>query len=225
MTTGSSAAVRLEPDTVRVLIVDDHELVRAGLASILAHAAPRVRVVAQAGSGRDAIAAVDRYRPDVVLLDYRLPDMNGASVCGEIARRHPGAAVAMLTTYLDDETIHACLLAGARGYLLKDARESDLVASVTQLARGAAVLAPQVVDTLIRWARASRPSTPSSAQLTPLESSILALVADGHSNKVIAGRLKVSMHAVKAVLTGVMAKLGVNTRSEAAAVGVRRGLI
>lgn len=218
----------LTPDlgrrAVRVMVVDDHEVVRAGLASLLTRD-DEIEVVGLTGCGEDAIEALDTLEPDVVLLDYRLPGMSGAATCAEIIRRRPETSVVILTTYLDDDIIHACLVAGAHAYVLKDASRSDLVHTVRAVIRGEAVLAPQVTDKVVKWARQAKALHQGGESLTRSEAAILSLVASGLSNRLIAERLNVSTHMVKLHLRSIMRKLGVTKRSEATAVGVRKGLI
>jgi NarL family two-component system response regulator LiaR len=217
---------RLSPSErqVRLLIVDDHEIVRSGLAALLSRE-PSILVIGALDSGESALEQMEELEPDVILLDYRLPGMSGSATCAEIVRTHPEVSVVILTTYVDEDIIHSCLVAGARGYVLKDATRKDLAHTVAAVARGESILAPQVTDKVVAWARRSKAIVEGRESLTPVESTVLALVAEGMSNPAIAGRLNVSAQSVKLTLRAIMAKLEVNKRSEAVAVGIRRGLI
>lgn len=208
----------------RVLVVDDHPVVRAGIAAVLGRET-FIDVAGLAASGEEALALFDRVEPDVVLLDYRLPGMDGAATCAEMVRRRPEAAVVILTTHIDDEIIHACLGAGARGYLVKDVSAADLVSSIEAILCGEAILAPRVTDKIVRWARASKALVDGGPFLSVEELTTLSLVARGLSTSEIAQHLEVGAHVVKAMVRSTVSKLGVDSRSEAVAVAVRRGLI
>ncbi|HEX9774931.1 MAG TPA: response regulator transcription factor [Actinomycetota bacterium] len=209
---------------IRLLIVDDHEVVRSGLATLLERE-PGIAIVGSLASGEETLAQLDELRPDVVLLDHRLPGMSGSAVCAEITRRKPEISVVILTTYVDDDVIHASLVAGARGYVLKDALGQDLIHSIRAVARGDAVLAPQVTDKVLGWARSSRALLEGHEALTPVEKTVLQLVSEGLSNPAIGERLNVSAQSVKLTLRSIMEKFDVSTRSQAVAVGIRKGLI
>lgn len=215
----STMASRVRP--VRVMIVDGHEIVRAGLVHLFSRE-PSVAVAGVATSGQETLDMLSSIRPDVVLLDYRLPDMSGAAACREILRRNPTVAVAMLTSVADDDAIGACLAAGARGYLLKDATGKDLRRAIRSVAHGEVVLDPRVTSQVVSWARIGH--VPEGLLPSP-EAAILALVAQGKSNREIAGQLNISIHSVKLTLRIVMRRLKANTRSEAAVIAVRKGLI
>lgn len=210
--------------SIRVMVVDDHEVVRAGIAALLERE-PDLEVVGTAGSGEEALELVDGLVPDVVVLDHRLPGMSGAAACREIVRRRPATSVVVLTTYLDDGVIHACLAAGAHAYLLKGASGSDLVHAVRAVARGEAVLAPQVVDRVLEWARRAKAIYQEGESLAPHELVVLSLAAQGMSNGEIATRLQMSERTIKAYLSSAMRKLGVTQRAQAVATGILRGLI
>jgi DNA-binding NarL/FixJ family response regulator len=203
---------------VRVLIVDDHPVVRSGLAGLLAPEED-ITVVGEAGDGREALALAEELAPDVVLMDLRMPVLDGAGATGELARRLPEARVLVLTTYDTDADIVRAVEAGATGYLLKDTPRDQLVQAVRQAARGETVLAPPVAARLLRRVR-NRDS-----ELTPRELEVLAHVAKGLSNAEIGTALFVGEATVKTHLLHVFAKLGVGDRTAAVTVGIERGLL
>lgn len=206
--------------TVRVLIADDHDLVRVGLAMIL-DAQPDVEVVAQAADGREAVALAERLRPDVCLLDVRMPELDGL----EATRRLAGPdvadplAVVVITTFDLDEYVHEALRAGARGFLLKDAGPELLVQAVHAAAAGDALIAPSITARLLE-AFAEPPATGPPPQpidpLTEREEEVLRTVARGRTNAEIAEELHISMSTVKTHLGALMAKLGARNRVEIA---------
>lgn len=211
-------------ERIRVLVVDDHEVVRAGILALIERASD-VEVVASVSSGEEALELLDALAPDVVVLDHGLPGIRGAAVCREIVRRRPRTSVVILTSYLEDGVIHACLAAGARAYLVKDADATDLVRAIRAVARGEAVLAPQVVDRVLEWARRAKAIHEGGVSLDASEGLVLSLVAQGMSNREIARRVRVSEGTVKATLRSAMRKLGVTQRAHAVAAGIQRGVI
>lgn len=212
------------PSPIRVLVVDDHEVVRSGIATLLERDTG-LRVVGMASSAEEALESLASAKPHVVLLDYRLQGMSGTAACREIVRRHPEISVVILTSYLEDDIIHASLVAGARGYVLKNASRSDLVHTVRAVARGEAVLAPEVTERVIEWARRSKAIHHGADLLAPNEVEIVSLVAQGFSNREIAGKLRTSEHSVKLHLRSSMRKLGAKRRQEAVAIALRKGVI
>lgn len=206
--------------TVRVLVADDHDLVRVGLAMIL-DAQPDVEVVAQAADGREAVALAERLRPDVCLLDVRMPELDGL----EATRRLAGPdvaeplAVVVITTFDLDEYVHEALRAGARGFLLKDAGPELLVQAVHAAAAGDALIAPSITARLLEAFAAPAPSGPPPQPIDPLterEEEVLRTVARGRTNAEIADELHISMSTVKTHLGALMAKLGARNRVEIA---------
>jgi two-component system nitrate/nitrite response regulator NarL len=209
---------------VRLMVVDDHEVIRLGIRSLLQHE-PGVDVVASAASGEDALTVLDRVAPDVVLLDYRLPGLDGAATCAAITQRRPSTAVIMVSAFLSDEAIHACLRAGARGCLTKDVESADLSKAIRAVANGGAVLASAVADRVIEWARRAKDGPRDDSALTPEEVAVLGWVARGFSNRLIAEELCVSESTVKLRLNGAMRKLGKSRRWDAVTAGLARGVI
>jgi DNA-binding NarL/FixJ family response regulator len=204
------------PAPAQVLIADDHALLRTGVANII-NQEPDLHVVAEAANGVEAIAAFERYRPDVTLLDLRMPVMEGVEAVRHIRERDPLAKVIVLTTYDADEDIARALQAGAKAYVLKDISADALIACIHQVLAGRTYLAPAAAAKLAE--RVTR------VQLTPRELSTLRLMADGKSNKEIATALGISERTVKTHLGHLFEKLAVTSRTEAVKVATRRGLV
>jgi DNA-binding NarL/FixJ family response regulator len=206
-----AAAVRAS-----VLVVDDHALLRTGVANII-NQEPDLRVIAEASNGQEAIDAFERYRPDVTLLDLRMPVMEGVEAVRQIRERDPLAKVIVLTTYDTDEDISRALKAGAKAYVLKDISADLLIECIHDVLAGKTYLAPQAAAKLAEGV--------TRVQLTPRELSTLRLIADGRSNKEIANELGISERTVKTHLGHLFAKLGVTSRTEAVKIAMRRGLV
>jgi two-component system NarL family response regulator len=205
------------PDKIRVLIVDDHKVVRVGLATMIGRERD-MEVVAEAADGPAALAAYATHKPDVVLLDLRLPDMGGAEIITRLRKSDPQAKVIVLTSYDSDEDIFRAVEAGARGYLLKGAfPEGILEEAIRTVHAGSRLIPPAVADRL-----ADRLGAPN---LTPREIAVLELVARGLSNREIGAALSTSPGTVKTHLERVYAKLGVGDRTAAALTAIRRGLV
>jgi DNA-binding NarL/FixJ family response regulator len=215
------------PDT-RVLIVHDSvhdsELVRAGLVALLGRQEDLV-VADAVGTAEEALVLLDSSTPDVVLLDHSLRELRGPAACLEFTRRRPSAAVIVLAHCIEDAVIHAYLRAGARGYLARDASGAEILSAVRTAARGEDALAPHVLKRVVTWARSSTSLPAYEDTLAANELMTLSLVAQGQKNREIGRRLGVSEGSVKLYLRSAMRKLGVNERSQAVAVGVRRGVI
>ncbi|MFE3628183.1 response regulator [Streptomyces goshikiensis] len=217
--------------TIRVVVADDQELVRSGFAMIL-DAQEDIEVVAEAGDGAAAVEAVDRLAPDVVLLDIRMPVLDGIEACRAISARSACRAV-MLTTFDADEYVYEALHAGASGFLLKDVRRDDLVHAVRVVAAGDSLLAPSVARRLIEeyTAATARPaggpelSADRLEVLTVRERETLLLLGRGRSNAEIAAELTVSEHTVKSHVGNVLAKLGLRDRIQAVICAYETGLI
>jgi two-component system NarL family response regulator len=200
----------------RVLVVDDHSLLRTGVANII-NMEPTLEVVAEAANGRDAIAAFRTFHPDVVLMDLRMPEMEGVEAVRQIREIDPQARVVVLTTYDADEDIARALQAGAKAYILKDIAADALVACIRDVLAGKTYLAPSAAAKLAERV--------TQVQLTPRELSALRLLANGNSNKEIASALEISERTVKTHLGHLFEKLGVTSRTEAVRVATRRGLV
>jgi two-component system NarL family response regulator len=199
-----------------VLVVDDHALLRTGVANII-NQEPDLEVVAEAGSGVEAVAAFERYRPDVTLLDLRMPVMEGVEVVRRIRELDPRARVVVLTTYDTDDEISRALKAGAKAYVLKDISADELVECIRTVLAGRTYLAPAAAAKLAEGV--------TRVQLTPREMTTLRLMADGKANKEIASELRISERTVKTHLGHLFEKLGVTSRTEAIKVATRRGLV
>ena len=209
---------------IRVLIVDDHEMVREGLMSML-RSEPDFEVVGQTGHGEEVAALVESSKPDVVLLDTRLPDVSGVEVCRRLTRKHPEVAVVILTTYTDVELVEECLQAGARGYVVKDVERFSLKESIRAVHRGQAVLAPQVAGQLIDRMRKGTLEEKRPAGLSASQVAILRLISRGHSNREIAADVHLSENTVKTHVQEIFRKLGVRNRVEAAILAGKSGWI
>jgi DNA-binding NarL/FixJ family response regulator len=212
---------------IRVLIVDDEALVRAGLRMILENA-PDMTVVGEAVDGARAVAAVERLRPDVVLMDVRMPELNGVDATRRICAGG-GSQVLILTTFDLDEYVYAALRAGASGFLLKDTLAPDLLSAIRTVARGDAIVAPSVTRRLLaRYVGVGAVPVTSGAELETLterEREVLALMARGLSNGEIAGQLYVSEGTVKTHVSRVLAKLGLRDRVQAVVYAYECGLV
>jgi DNA-binding NarL/FixJ family response regulator len=210
-------------EQIRVLIVDDHEMVREGLMSMLQ---PELdfEVVGQTGLGAEVAELVESTRPDVVLLDARLPDVSGVEVCRRLSHSHPSVAVVILTTYTDADLVQECIEAGARGYVVKDVERFSLKESIRAVYRGQSVLAPQVAGHVMEGAR-TRQQGSRRAALSASQVSILRLISRGHSNREIAAEVHLSENTVKTHVQEIFRKLGVRNRVEAAILAGKSGWI
>jgi two-component system, NarL family, response regulator DevR len=208
---------------IRVMIVDDHEVVREGLRSLLNRRAG-MRVVAEAGTVRDAISTALREKPDVIVMDVRLPDGSGVEACRDIRSDMPEAKLIMLTSYADDEAIMSSIMAGASAYLLKQTRGGQLAEAVEAVARGESLLDAKVVQRVMDQMRslASQSKVDKQSELTEQEHKILTLIAEGKTNREIAAEVYLSDKTVKNYVSSILNKLNMKRRSEAAAYIARR---
>jgi DNA-binding NarL/FixJ family response regulator len=228
---GGSPAACAGTDPIRLLIVDDHPVVRDGLRGIL-EASPGFEVVGEAGNGAEAVTRARALRPDVVLMDLRMPDVDGVTAIKRLAEVGVDARVLVLTTYDTDGDVLPAIEAGATGYLLKDSPRSELIRAVRAAARGEAVLSPSVATRLLSQMRGQVPGqvrgqdrAAGRESLSARELDVLALVARGTSNRDAAARLFISEATVKTHLLHIYAKLSVNDRAAAVAAGFERGLL
>jgi DNA-binding NarL/FixJ family response regulator len=204
---------------IRVLVVDDHPLVRSGIASVLASQSD-FEIVGEASNGTEAIAAAKALAPDLVLMDLRMPELNGVDATAGILAERPATRVVVLTTYASDGEVLRAIEAGAVGYLLKDVPHDELFRALRAVARGERYLAPAVTERLMsRWQQ------PARSSLTERELEVLRCVARGDGNKQIAASLGIAEPTVKAHLVHIFEKLGVENRTAAANVARERGLI
>jgi two-component system response regulator DevR len=206
-------------------VVDDHEVVRQGLVALLDRR-DEFQVVAEAGTEAESIEMARRYRPDIVIMDVRLPDGSGIEACREIRAEMPDTRVIILTSYPDEEAVLSAIVAGASGYLLKQIRARDLVAALHVVGRGESLLDPAVTERVLERIRriASGPPNDELAQLTQQEQKILALVAEGTTNKQIAGEVFLSDKTVKNYVSSILSKLNLERRAQAAAFVAKRRL-
>lgn len=206
-------------DRIRLLLCDDHELVRTGLRGFL-ELQPDMVVVGEAGTAEEAIAAVPTTAPDIVLMDLVLPGLSGVEAVRRLRERHPEVRVVVLTSFAGQDAVLSAVRAGAAGYLLKDIGPGELADALRSVAAGGSPLHPQVAATVMRSV-----STHERDPLTPREHEVLRLIARGLSNRLIARELALSEKTVKAHVSAVLAKLGVADRTQAALYAVREGLV
>jgi two-component system response regulator DevR len=211
-----------DPRTIRLLLVDDHKVVRVGLQTLLSQT-DRIQVIGEAGTMEDAVTEAARLKPDIVLMDVRLPDGSGIEACREIRTARPQTRVLFLTSFADDEAVLATMFAGADGYLLKEIDEERLIRAIETVAGGQSILDPALTQRmLLRMKSLSEPTAASQEELSPQEQKVLALVAEGQTNKEIASSLSLSDKTVRNYLSNVFQKLQVSRRSQAAALYARR---
>lgn len=204
------------PSPLTLLVVDDHEVVRQGLVALLDRRAG-FQVVAEAGTVAEAVEQARRFRPNLVVMDVRLPDGSGIEACRDIRSEFPDTRVVMLTSYPDEDAVLAAIVAGASGYLLKQVRARDLVAALETVAAGGSLLDPAVTGKVLDRMRRIATDDDELAALTKQERKILALVAEGKTNKEIAGEVFLSDKTVKNYVSSILAKLNLERRAQAAA--------
>jgi NarL family two-component system response regulator LiaR len=208
---------------IRVLIVDDHAVVREGLNLFLGEESDEIDVVGEAADGVEAVEAAKRLKPDVVLMDVLMPRRDGIEALREMVAAGLGSRVLMLTTFSEDSQVHDAIQAGAIGYLLKDVSRPDLLAAIRAAADGKPTLHPEAQARLMRKLT-SQPEPSPLNELTDRERDVLRLIARGSSNKAIAKTLFLSVGTVKGYVSAILAKLGVTDRTQAALIAVRHGL-
>ncbi|MFJ9430324.1 response regulator [Streptomyces sp. NPDC101490] len=211
---------------LRVVVADDQAVVREGIVMLLG-LLPGVEVVGAARDGEEAVALTAEFRPDVVLMDLRMPRCDGVEATRRIHERHPGTEVVVLTTYADDDSLFPALRAGARGYLTKDAGGEEILRALRDVTDGRAGLSPTVQRRLIEQLleAPAGPSVPLAEGLTERETEVIALVADGLSNQEIASRLRISTATVKTHINNLFAKTGVRDRAQAVRYAYQHGLV
>ncbi len=205
---------------VTVFLLDDHEIVRRGVKDML-EAEGDIKVIGEAGTASSALARIPALRPQVAVLDVRLPDGDGVSVCREIRSRMPEVACLMLTSFGDEDALLDAIMAGAAGYVLKQIRGSDLVGAVRTVATGQSMLDPRAASQLMARLRGQTAKHDPLAGLTPQERRILELIGEGLTNRQIGERMFLAEKTVKNYISGLFAKLGMERRTQAAALAVR----
>jgi two-component system, NarL family, response regulator DevR len=208
-------------EKTRILLCDDHEVVREGLRVLIARQ-EAMSVVGEAGTVAEAIEAAARSKPDVVIMDVRLPDGSGVEACRAIRETRPETKVIMLTSYADDDALFASIIAGASGYLLKQTRGQAVVDAITAVAAGGSLLDPDVTGKVLERVRQSRDEDPALASLTEQERKVLAGLAEGHTNREIGEKLFLAEKTVKNYVSRILDKLGLSRRAEAAAFMAKR---
>jgi two-component system, NarL family, response regulator DevR len=202
---------------IRVMLVDDHEVVRAGLRTML-ETHEDLEVVAEAGTADEAVLRARSYKPQVVVMDVRLPDRSGVLACRDIRAEHPDMAVLMLTSFSDDQALFDSIMAGAAGYVLKQIRGGDLVEAIRRVGAGESLLDPAVTARVLERVRNPQSDQdPRLARLTPTETRILEMIADGHTNREIGERIHLAEKTIKNYVSTILTKLQVSRRAEAAA--------
>ena len=206
---------------ITVYLLDDHELVRRGIRDLL-ESSGDIEVVGESGLAQEAARRIPALRPDVAILDGRLPDGSGIEVCRTIRSVDPGIKALILTSYDDDDALFAAIMAGASGYLLKQVRGDDFVDTVHRVAAGQSMLDPAVTAQVLERLRSGPPRDPVTDQLTPKEHQILDLIGEGLTYRQIATRLSLAEKTVKNYVSALLAKLGVESRTQAAIIATRQ---
>ncbi|MCC6148494.1 MAG: response regulator transcription factor [Anaerolineaceae bacterium] len=210
---------------MRILLVDDHEVVRLGLKALL-ESHSQFEVIAEASTAREALEQMERYLPDIVLMDVRLPGTSGIEACEEIIKNYPGTRVVMLTSYAEDEILFSAIRAGASGYVLKQIGSDDLIRALEAVGRGEALLDPAVTQRVFQEVRRAVKEEEASAfaNLSQQERHVLLLVSEGKTNREIAKALFLGEGTVRNYVSSILSKLGVSNRAEAAAYAVEHNL-
>ena len=211
-------------EAIKILIADDHPVVREGLNAMLSREVD-FKVVGEAKDGKEAVAKVQEVKPDVVLMDLRMPEMDGVEAMRQIRSTDTDVKFIILTTYSDDDYIFSGIEAGARAYLLKDAPRDELFKAIRAVHKGESLIQPVVASKLLdRFSQLSR-RTPSGEELSERELEVLCLMAKGAANKEIGAELKIAQSTVKTHITNIFQKMGVNDRTEAVTQAIKKGLI
>lgn len=208
---------------ITVFLLDDHEIVRRGVRELI-EAEPGLIVVGEASTAEEAIHRIPAVRPDVAVLDVRLPDGSGVEVCREVRSQLPGLACLMLTSFSDDDALFEAIMAGASGYVLKQIRGNDLVTAIRRVARGESLLDPSVTTKVLHRLRNPSEEDERLAKLTPQERRILDLIAEGATNRQIGNELHLAEKTVKNYVSNMLMKLGMSRRTEAAVFAVKAGV-
>jgi two-component system response regulator DevR len=210
---------------IRIVIADDHEVVRMGIKALL-HQHSELRVVGEAGTGEEAIQQTLAHKPDVVVMDIRMPGLSGVDACRKIMQQLPETRVVMLTSFAEDELLFAAIRAGAAGYVLKRIGSDDLVRTIQSVARGESSLDPAMTEAVFKQVSQMEKSKEDAvfAGLSTQEMRVLALIADGLTNREIAGRLFLGEGTVRNYVSNVLSKLHLSNRAEAAAFAVQHKL-
>jgi DNA-binding NarL/FixJ family response regulator len=209
-----------EQRPIAVFLLDDHEIVRRGVRDML-EAEGDIKVIGEAGTASSALARIPALRPDVAVLDVRLPDGDGVTVCREIRSQMPEVACLMLTSFADDDALMDAVMAGAAGYVLKQIRGSDLVGAVRTVATGQSMLDPRAASQLMARLRGQSSKRDPLAALTPQERRILELIGEGLTNRQIGEKMFLAEKTVKNYISALFAKLGMERRTQAAALAAR----
>ncbi len=212
-----------QPTTIQVFLLDDHEIVRRGVRELL-EAEADIEVIGEASTAEEAMNRIPAVKPDVAVLDVRLPDGSGVEVCREVRSQLPGLACLMLTSFSDDDALFEAIMAGASGYVLKQIRGNDLVAAIRRVARGESLLDPTVTNKVLHRLRNPTAEDERLAKLTPQERKILDLIAEGATNRQIGTELHLAEKTVKNYVSNMLMKLGMSRRTEAAVFAVKAGV-
>jgi len=204
------------PNLIRILTVDDHSLLRKGIAALV-NAEPDMKLIAEASNGQEAIEKFRSLHPDVTLMDLQMPDMNGAEAIARIRDEFPEARIVVLTTYSGDAQVLKALKAGARGYILKGHVHRELLETIRGVHAGQRRIPPDIATELAQYA--------ADDALSPREIDVLRLIAAGNSNKLIADQLSIGEATVKSHVTNILSKLSANDRAHAVTIGLKRGII
>jgi NarL family two-component system response regulator LiaR len=209
------------PQTIRVMLVDDHNVVRSGLATFL-KAYDDLELVGEAGNGVEAVKLCHRNKPDVILMDLMMPEMDGIAATRAILGHYPDVKIIAMTSFEEEELVHGVLAAGAISYLLKNVTSDELAAAIRAASLGKSILSPEAAKALIR---ATRPAEQPLYDLTEREKEVLNLVVQGQSNQQIAKALVISVATVKAHVSSILSKLQVSSRAEAIAYAIKHKLV